>query len=103
MVHVMTPKSRLFYDMEGQWRSRGGEYMDLTDVLLIDEEEEKKKKRKNVTDDVIISAYDNYNDEDDDDDDEGEYDFDDDGTIECREGDGSILVVNSMHAIMCGY
>ncbi|KAL7482430.1 hypothetical protein ACHAW6_008103 [Cyclotella cf. meneghiniana] len=34
MVHVMTPKSRLFYDIEGQWRSRGGEYMDLSDVLL---------------------------------------------------------------------
>lgn len=34
MVHVMTPKSRLFYDMEGQWRDRGGEYMDLSDVLV---------------------------------------------------------------------
>mmetsp|Transcript_5697 Transcript_5697/g.7463 ORF Transcript_5697/g.7463 Transcript_5697/m.7463 type:complete len:229 (-) Transcript_5697:235-921(-) len=34
MVHVMTPKSRLFYDVEGQWRERGGEYMDLTDILI---------------------------------------------------------------------
>lgn len=34
MVHVMTPKSRLFYDMEGQWRERGGEYMELGDVLM---------------------------------------------------------------------
>jgi len=34
MVHVMTPKSRLFYDIEGQWREKGGEYMDLSDVLL---------------------------------------------------------------------
>ena len=34
MVHVMTPKSRLFYDLEGQWRERGGEYLDLSDVLL---------------------------------------------------------------------
>mmetsp|Transcript_11737 Transcript_11737/g.20418 ORF Transcript_11737/g.20418 Transcript_11737/m.20418 type:complete len:276 (-) Transcript_11737:386-1213(-) len=34
MVHVMTPKSRLFYDMEGQWRERGGEYMDLSGVLV---------------------------------------------------------------------
>ena len=34
MVHVMTPKSRLFYDMEGQWRERGGEYLDLSDVLV---------------------------------------------------------------------
>lgn len=34
MVHVMTPKSRLFYDMDGQWKERGGEDMDLTDVLV---------------------------------------------------------------------
>ena len=34
MVHVMTPKSRLFYDMEGQWSERGGEYLDLSDVLV---------------------------------------------------------------------
>ncbi|KAL3803704.1 hypothetical protein HJC23_003758 [Cyclotella cryptica] len=34
MVHIMTPKSRLFYDIEGQWKTRGGEYMDLSDVLL---------------------------------------------------------------------
>ena len=34
MVHVMTPKSRLFYDMEGQWVERGGEYLDLSDVLV---------------------------------------------------------------------
>jgi ribosome-associated protein len=36
MVHIMTPKSRLFYDIEGQWREKGGEYMDLSDVLLSD-------------------------------------------------------------------
>jgi len=34
MVHVMTPKSRLFYDMDGQWKGRGGECMDLSDVLM---------------------------------------------------------------------
>jgi len=34
MVHVMTPKSRLFYDIEGQWKEKGGEYMNLDDVLL---------------------------------------------------------------------
>lgn len=34
MVHVMTPKSRLFYDIEGQWKERGGEYLDLSDVLV---------------------------------------------------------------------
>jgi len=36
MVHVMTPKSRLFYDIEGQWREKGAEYMDLEDVLIKD-------------------------------------------------------------------
>ena len=36
MCHVMTPKSRLFYDMEGQWRDKGGEEMDLSNVLLPD-------------------------------------------------------------------
>mmetsp|Transcript_20615 Transcript_20615/g.44782 ORF Transcript_20615/g.44782 Transcript_20615/m.44782 type:complete len:258 (+) Transcript_20615:165-938(+) len=34
MVHVMTPKSRLFYDMDGQWRERGGQEMDVSDVLV---------------------------------------------------------------------
>jgi ribosome-associated protein len=34
MVHVMTPKSRLFYNVEGQWRNKGGEYMNLADVVL---------------------------------------------------------------------
>jgi len=34
MVHVMTPKSRLFYDIEGQWSGKGGEYFNLDDVLL---------------------------------------------------------------------
>jgi ribosome-associated protein len=34
MVHVMTPKSRLFYNVEGQWRDKGGEYMNLSDVVL---------------------------------------------------------------------
>lgn len=38
MVHVMTPKSRLFYDLERQWKDRGGEYMDVSD-LLVDEDE----------------------------------------------------------------
>lgn len=34
MVHVMTPKSRLFYNVEGKWKDEGGEYMDLSDVIL---------------------------------------------------------------------
>ena len=43
MVHVMTPKSRLFYDLEGQWRERGGEYMDLSGVLPDGAPDEEKK------------------------------------------------------------
>eukprot|EP00797_Seminavis_robusta_P006269 Sro1419_g271060.1 silencing factor RsfS (118) ;mRNA; r:6113-6466 len=34
MVHVMTPKSRLYYNIEGQWRDKGGVEMDLSDVIL---------------------------------------------------------------------
>ena len=40
MVHVMTPKSRLFYDIEGQWKEKGAEYMSLDDVLLPNAAEE---------------------------------------------------------------
>lgn len=34
MVHIMTPKSRLFYNVEGQWKEKGGTAMDI-DYLLI--------------------------------------------------------------------
>ena len=34
MVHVMTPKSRLFYNVEGQWKEKGGTYWDLSDILI---------------------------------------------------------------------
>merc|ERR1712115_246858 len=34
MVHVMTPKSRLFYNVEGKWKDQGGEYMDVNDCIL---------------------------------------------------------------------
>ena len=34
MVHIMTPKSRLYYNVEGQWRDKGGEYMDLSNILV---------------------------------------------------------------------
>ena len=34
MVHVMTPKSRLYYNVEGQWKDKGGEYMDISDILI---------------------------------------------------------------------
>merc|ERR1712071_221930 len=32
MVHVMTPKSRLFYDIEGKWEK--GEDMDVSGLLV---------------------------------------------------------------------
>jgi ribosome-associated protein len=34
MAHVMTPKSRLYYNVEGQWKDKGGENMDLSDVII---------------------------------------------------------------------
>lgn len=35
MVHVMTPKSRLYYNVEGQWREKKGvTEMDLSDVVI---------------------------------------------------------------------
>mmetsp|Transcript_21095 Transcript_21095/g.58679 ORF Transcript_21095/g.58679 Transcript_21095/m.58679 type:complete len:259 (-) Transcript_21095:1732-2508(-) len=34
MVHVMTPRSRLFYNVEGKWQDQGGEYMDISAAIL---------------------------------------------------------------------
>jgi ribosome-associated protein len=34
MVHIMTPKSRLFYNVEGLWRNKGAVEIDVTDVLV---------------------------------------------------------------------
>jgi ribosome-associated protein len=34
MVHVMTPKSRLFYNIEGEWKDKGSQYMDISDILV---------------------------------------------------------------------
>jgi hypothetical protein len=34
MVHVMTPKSRLYYNVEGQWKNKGALTVDLSHVLL---------------------------------------------------------------------
>jgi len=34
MVHIMTPKSRLYYNVEGQWREKGGMAMDISDVIV---------------------------------------------------------------------
>mmetsp|Transcript_9397 Transcript_9397/g.15088 ORF Transcript_9397/g.15088 Transcript_9397/m.15088 type:complete len:245 (-) Transcript_9397:52-786(-) len=43
MVHVMTPKSRLFYNVEGQWKDKGGEYMNLAEAVLPNSAVEEKK------------------------------------------------------------
>jgi ribosome-associated protein len=34
MVHVMTPKSRLYYNVEGQWKEKGGIPVDMDHVLV---------------------------------------------------------------------
>ncbi len=34
MVHIMTPKSRLYYNVEGQWKEKGGVAMNI-DYLLV--------------------------------------------------------------------
>jgi len=34
MVHIMTPRSRSYYELEDRWRSRGGTGVDLGDVLV---------------------------------------------------------------------
>lgn len=34
MVHIMTPKSRLYYNVEGQWKDKGGVAMDIEHLLI---------------------------------------------------------------------
>jgi ribosome-associated protein len=34
ICHVMTPKSRLYYNVEGQWREKGGMEMDLSNIIV---------------------------------------------------------------------
>lgn len=34
MVHIMTPKSRLYYNVEGQWRAKGGREIDVSSVIV---------------------------------------------------------------------
>lgn len=34
MVHVMTPKSRLFYNVEGQWKDKNAVPMDVSAILV---------------------------------------------------------------------
>mmetsp|Transcript_6919 Transcript_6919/g.10094 ORF Transcript_6919/g.10094 Transcript_6919/m.10094 type:complete len:210 (+) Transcript_6919:102-731(+) len=42
MVHIMTPKSRLYYNIEGQWRDKGGTGVDIEDVLVPNKLEEQR-------------------------------------------------------------
>ncbi|KAL7573513.1 hypothetical protein ACA910_019828 [Epithemia clementina (nom. ined.)] len=34
MVHIMTPKSRLFYNVQGQWMQKGAREIDLSHLLI---------------------------------------------------------------------
>lgn len=34
MVHIMTPKSRLYYNLQGQWVEKGGTHISLQHLLL---------------------------------------------------------------------
>jgi len=34
MVHIMTPKSRLFYNVQGQWEQKGAQPLPLDHILL---------------------------------------------------------------------
>ena len=36
MVHVMTPRSRLYFDIEGKWKGKGAAYVDITSWLTLD-------------------------------------------------------------------
>jgi hypothetical protein len=35
MVHVMTPKSRLYFDIEGKWKTKGAQLVDISSWLTI--------------------------------------------------------------------
>lgn len=34
MVHIMTPKSRLYYNMDGQWEAKGGRSIDISKIII---------------------------------------------------------------------
>jgi len=34
MVHIMTPRSRAYYDIQGQWSEKGGNLVNLEDILV---------------------------------------------------------------------
>ena len=43
MVHIMTPKSRLYYNVEGQWREKGATELDISDILIPNKMEQEDK------------------------------------------------------------
>ena len=84
MVHVMTPKSRLFYDMEGVWRKRGGESLDLSSVLVVEDGGSNSSSSRALSsdssgDDDDDFAFDGEDDDDDDEEDEEAYTDADEG------------------------
>ena len=34
MVHIMTPRSRLFYNVQGQWMQKGAKEIDISHILI---------------------------------------------------------------------
>lgn len=54
----MTPKSRLYYNVEGQWRDKGGEYIDISDVLV-------PNRMESTSDEVNFAENDYIKEEDD--------------------------------------
>jgi len=56
MVHIMTPKSRLYYNVEGQWKDKGGEYMDLSSVLIPNSVVSSDNVSNTEADDVAAAA-----------------------------------------------
>lgn len=43
MVHIMTPKSRLYYNVEGQWKEKGGIPVDISHLIVPNQVNENKK------------------------------------------------------------
>jgi ribosome-associated protein len=64
MVHIMTSKSRLYYNVEGQWKDKGGKYMDITDMLLPDpsvaqqQQQQEQQQEQASSSSVVLSEQD---------------------------------------------
>lgn len=58
MVHIMTPKSRLYYNVEGQWRDKGGAYIDMSHILVPNTMQTKNDNDGNDNDTAFIDQQD---------------------------------------------